>query len=472
MRLFLLFAAFFGPCAMLVAQGPPCDPVGRNLVINPGFELGYYGFTSDFGRGLNNATRCNCNTQGWILVCNIFPHASFDCQYYPAALSAQYGAPNTATSPDPAHPSNTSVVNTSICNVPLPDHTSGQGYFLSVDPDDCPGRSYWKQSLRVCPNTNYYFSAWVQNIGGQPAPTFHFEAGGVPVTDPRVFSANTWEEVSSIWNSGNLDGVVSLELVNDLPGCIANDVAIDDVYFGVCAAVLRSSDTVFRFCPDAVGTLVQLSAHAEGFQMPEYQWEHWIENGWAAVPGATDTLLTLESPGLAEAGRYRLAAAEKGNLDAATCTVYSPEFWLRPYPSYHFVDSVQICQGQTYAGYTAGGSYTRAYATTEGCDSVYTLHLRVRETLHVYVANVFRPDDDGRNDRLAPDLSDPFTDHYTWKIFDRWGNLVFESYTPGQAWDGRSRGKDCLSGIYAYFLEVEINGCDRVRRYGDVLLLR
>lgn len=169
-------------CHTADAQTPPCSPIGLNQIINPGFEQGYYAFTSDFGRGLNNATRCNCATQGWILVAQISPHISPNCQKYPSNLSAQYGGPNTITSSNPNDPSNTSVATLAICNVPIPDHTSGNGFFLTVDPDACEGRAYWRQKLQVCPNTNYYFSVWVQNIGGLPAPTFHFEVEGVPVT--------------------------------------------------------------------------------------------------------------------------------------------------------------------------------------------------------------------------------------------------------------------------------------------------
>jgi hypothetical protein len=160
---------FFTPilllfCSFSSAYCQSCPTLGANLIVNPDFEQGYYGFTSDYGRGINNATLSGCSTQGWFVVTNYnFPSSAVTCLQYPTNLSAQYGSPNTATNPSPTHPSNTAIVNLAACNNQLiPDHTTGNGYFLSLDPDAITGRSYWKQTIQVCPNTNYVFSVWVK----------------------------------------------------------------------------------------------------------------------------------------------------------------------------------------------------------------------------------------------------------------------------------------------------------------------
>ncbi len=457
-----------------LAQSPPCSPLGQNLIINPSFEQGYYAFTSDFGRGVNNGTHCNCATQGWILVAQIYPHVSPSCQIYPQDLSAQYGGPNTMTSGNPNHPSNTSVATLAICNSPIPDHTSGSGFFLTVDPDACEGRAYWKQPLQVCPNTSYYFSVWVQNIGGLPAPTFHFEVEGVPVTAVTSYPNASWVQTSVLWNSGTVDGEASLELVNDLPGCDANDVAIDDLFFGLCAGVVLSSEKLFRYCPGDPSASFDLSGHAIGFIQPQYQWQHQAANGgpWTNLVGQTDTLLTINAPSTADAGLYRLVASEQGNIESITCSVISPSIRLNPYPTYNVVDTVNICVGQSYAGHTESGLYTDHYQTILGCDSVRTLDLRVRGDVQLYVPNVFSPNDDGSNDLIQPFLSDLDVDVYRWQVFDRWGNQVFETRDPSESWDGTFRGKPCAAGVYAYVLKIEIRDCQKSRLIGDFTLLR
>jgi len=457
-----------------LAQVSPCNPLGQNLIVNPGFEQGYYAFTSDFGRGVNNGTHCNCATQGWILVAQIYPHVSPSCQIYPQDLSAQYGGPNTATSTNPSHPSNTSVATVAICNSPIPDHTSGTGFFLTVDPDGCDGRAYWRQPLQVCPNTNYYFSVWVQNIGGLPAPTFHFEVDGIPVTAVTSYPNATWAQSSVLWNAGFIDGEASLELINDLPGCDANDVAIDDLFFGVCGGVALSSGNLFRYCPGDPSISFDLSGHAIGFIQPQYQWQHQAVGGgpWTNLIGKTDTLLNINAPTAADAGLYRLIAAEQGNIESITCSVISPNIRLDPYPTYQTVDTVNICVGQSYAGHTASGLYSDHYQTIKGCDSIRTLDLRVRGDVAIYVPNAFSPNDDGINDRIQPFCSDLNVDVYLWQVFDRWGNLVFETRNPSQSWDGTMRGKPCAEGVYAYTLKMEIRDCQESRIMGDLTIFR
>lgn len=466
---FLLFA-----CQSALGQITPCNPLGRNLITNPDFEQGYFGFSSDFGRGLNNATRCDCATQGWILVAQIFPHVSPACQGYPANLSAQYGGPNTLTSPDPNHPSNTSVATVAVCNAPIPDHTTGSGFFLTVDPDACEGRAYWRQNLQICPNTNYHFSVWVRNFANIPAPTFHFEIDGIPVTPQMSYPDMFWVQTELNWNSGSLDGAVDLELINDLPGCVENDVAIDDLFFGVCAEVELSCESLFRFCPGDPTTAFRLSGHATGFIQPQYQWQYQTANGgpWINLDGKTDSLLIISAATNMNAGLYRLLAAELGNIGSLSCATFSPPIRLDPFPDYSIVDTVNICKGESYAGQTESGLYSQRYQTILGCDSIYTLDLRVRGEVGIYLPNVFSPNEDGINDQIQPYLSDQNIDFLQWQVFDRWGNLVFQSSNPNEPWDGTYRGKPCPAGVYAYQLDLEIIGCQKTKRMGDITLIR
>lgn len=367
-------------CALSAsAQTDTCILSGPNQIVNGDFEQGYYGFSSDFGRGVNNATLGGCATQGWILVAQIFPHVNPNCQVYPPAWSALYGGPNTLTSSDPNHPSNTSVVTTATCNYPLPDHSTGSGFFLTIDPDAVTGRAYWKQSIEVCPNTNYVFSVWVRNISGIPAPYFHFEVDGVNINAPTQYPAGEWVKTAAKWNSGNLDGSVQIRLVNDQPGCIENDVAIDDLFFGICGGAYLTCDTLFRFCSDAAPDSIVLSGAAIGFSAPQYQWQKRAPNGlWQNIPGATTDTWIIQQPNAGSNGQYRLLAASAGNLGSANCEVLSETLRVEILPVYDTQIQVNICPGAAYMGYSTSGVYTDFFQTTAGCDSVRTLHLDMR----------------------------------------------------------------------------------------------
>lgn len=534
-RITALTALCCAACLSAPAQTGLCPLTGPNLIANGSFEQGYYGFTSDFGRGLNNATKGDCGTQGWIIVTQTNPHASPACQLYPQALSAKYGPPNTLTSSDPNDPSNTSVVTLAVCNNPLPDHTSGKGFFLTIDPDAIAGRAYWKQRVTVCPNTNYVFSVWVRNVEvgcGKPAPYFHFEAGGVPINSPTSYPDCFWVQTAALWNSGNAAGQIVIQLVNDQPGCIANDVAIDDVFFGICGEAFLSGDTYFSFCGDSAGVPIYMAGDALGFDPPHFQWQKFdgAALAWTDIPGATDSVFRIEMPAAADAGLYRLIAGAPGNGSAALCTVSSDIVEVEAFPEYDLTVTADICAGESYAGYSTPGVYTDTLQTAAGCDSVRTLRLRVHQpartdlkatlcrgagfdfngrtlfsagvyvdtlatrygcdsvvTLQLefsdnrdwpddstfcFVANAFSPNDDGINDYFAPAFPTLDVQAYRFQVFDRWGNLLFDTDTPAQAWDGRFRGKDCAPGVYAYVITLKTAFCERVLLKGTVSIVR
>ncbi len=527
--LFLAGLFLVSPTARTAGQTPPCPANGPNLIVNGNFEQGYFGFTSDFGRGLNNATKAGCGTQGWIVVTQTNVHTSPACQGYPPALSAQYGAPNTATDPDPAHPSNSSVVTLAACNQPLPDHTTGAGFFLTIDPDAVPGRAYWKQRIRICPNTDYVFSVWVRNVEagcGLPAPNFHFEVDGLPINAPTSYPNCQWVQTFAHWNSGAVQGEVWITLVNDQPGCVANDVAIDDLFFGICGGIALSCPPVFRFCGNAAPGAIALSGSASGLDGPQYQWQRLnpATGAWANLPGATDTLLAFPAPGLADTGWYRLLAAAGGAFGDAFCNLRSAALRVEAAPEYQTEATVVLCPGENYSGYGLPGVYVDTFLSARGCDSVRTLHLQVESeptslqtialcpgsrfdfngksiaapgryvdtlsTVHgcdsiavlevqwrvdrelAYLPNAFSPNDDGLNDLFLPNLEQLKFQQYQLRIFDRWGNLVFSSQNPAAGWDGRFRGKVCPPGVYACYLSLSTELCQQVFFEGALSLIR
>lgn len=70
--------------------------------------------------------------------------------------------------------------------------------------------------------------------------------------------------------------------------------------------------------------------------------------------------------------------------------------------------------------------------------------------------NVFTPNNDGHNDYFTPFMPYLFIDRIDIKIFNRWGNLVFESTDPDILWDGNDQksGKPVSEGVYHYVCEV------------------
>lgn len=71
-----------------------------------------------------------------------------------------------------------------------------------------------------------------------------------------------------------------------------------------------------------------------------------------------------------------------------------------------------------------------------------------------YVPNVFSPNDDGVNDKFEIQ-GNCMVDDYHLKIFDRWGNYVFESRDITHSWKGYHRGEACSQGVYMYTLSID-----------------
>jgi len=96
----------------------------------------------------------------------------------------------------------------------------------------------------------------------------------------------------------------------------------------------------------------------------------------------------------------------------------------------------------------------------------------------VYVPNVFSPDGNGSpdNETFRPFLPSDcnFTD-YTFRIFDRWGKLVYESENPEESWDGTFNGQPLAANVYVYILKVDFAEEQEGKSEmitGDVALIR
>ncbi len=86
--------------------------------------------------------------------------------------------------------------------------------------------------------------------------------------------------------------------------------------------------------------------------------------------------------------------------------------------------------------------------------------------------NIFSPNGDGINDAFGP-AGECAVREYSLQIFDRWGQLVFETRDPNIAWDGRRQDRPLPTGVYVYrwrYISLEEN--EPVLRTGTVTLVR
>lgn len=112
-----------------------------------------------------------------------------------------------------------------------------------------------------------------------------------------------------------------------------------------------------------------------------------------------------------------------------------------------------------------------------GCRVSDKILVTVDVIRQVYFPNIFSPNEDALNDRFYPFADNLVTSIVEFKIFNRWGDMVFEQYNfnPNdydKGWDGTRNGKLLNSGVYVYYAIIEFrDGAKKIFK-GDVTLKR
>lgn len=124
----------------------------------------------------------------------------------------------------------------------------------------------------------------------------------------------------------------------------------------------------------------------------------------------------------------------------------------------------------------AAGRYA-VTVTRNGCSTSDTMQLNTRNcTCTPFVPNAFTPNNDGRNDYFKPSvLLDCLpADHYVFRIVNRWGNVVYSSFSEtDKGWDGNFRGQRANAGTYFYYLDFTSRYLKQsFRMKGDLTLIR
>ena len=129
-------------------------------------------------------------------------------------------------------------------------------------------------------------------------------------------------------------------------------------------------------------------------------------------------------------------------------------------------------------GSAANYMVTLIASTSFGCIDSAMAVIEVQEGLLFYIPNTFTPDGDIFNQTFQPIFTsgfDPFD--YTLLIFNRWGEIIFESHDTEIGWDGtyginKEMGY-CEEGVYTWKIEFKtIRNDERKMIVGHVNMLR
>jgi len=104
------------------------------------------------------------------------------------------------------------------------------------------------------------------------------------------------------------------------------------------------------------------------------------------------------------------------------------------------------------------------------CYDFDTMSIRYLGCKPIVIPSAFSPNGDGENDILK--VEGRTIDELYLAIYDRWGELVFETTDPDKGWDGRFNGELSEPDVYGFYLKIRCANQQEYFKKGNITLLR
>jgi len=207
---------------------------------------------------------------------------------------------------------------------------------------------------------------------------------------------------------------------------------------------------------------------------------------------------------ISEIGAYALEVVVNSNRGCATHVSMSEPVIVYPTPEAGFtwtidqstptptiIVSPDISADAVVVGYNwgdgseGGNSSQHAYSTnglyeiiqvvtnTFGCVAEISHTIEAGNDYEFFIPSAFSPDQNNHNELFLPVLTGSNITLYTFRIYNRWGIEVFTSHIMGEGWDGTFNGKPVEDGVYAWSVDMIVQGKPSlISEKGSVTLLR
>ena len=306
----------------------------------------------------------------------------------------------------------------------------------------------------LCPNTCIIATDSSLN---NPSEWLWLMPGALPDTysgiDPPPFCYNQAGSytVSLIVSNNYGSDTASINIVVDAAGCIAP------------TASFLLNET--QICPNDCVIATNL--------LPDNE----LSYVWHANGASPNTYLGIDPPPFCynQAGSYSIQLMASNALDTV---IVEKNLIVNNLSTAE--TTIEYCIGNTYTWnglvLTQNGDYTDTLINTLGCDSISVLHLKFAECeqMHVLFPNAFSPNSDGTNDVWRPYIAHTLN-NYSLQIYNRWGQLLFDTQDANQTWDGNYQGTPCSMGVYVWQVQYQVteNGIiQTLNNKGNVTLIR
>lgn len=116
--------------------------------------------------------------------------------------------------------------------------------------------------------------------------------------------------------------------------------------------------------------------------------------------------------------------------------------------------------------------YILTASTPQGCSASDTIVVRIFKTLpSIFMPSAFTPNGDGKNDIIRPILAGIESLTY-FRVYNRYGQLLFQSQGEDQGWDGRINGQLQSTGTFVYSAQAVDYNHQVLKQGGTFVLIR
>ena len=129
-----------------------------------------------------------------------------------------------------------------------------------------------------------------------------------------------------------------------------------------------------------------------------------------------------------------------------------------------FQDNIETIQNYIQFCYFVRATENGASANDYSQSNTACIYLEPK----IYMPEAFTPNDDGINEIFKPVFSF-IPDYFEMKIYNRWGNIVYETRNFEKGWNGKqNNGNPAPTATYIYYIKIKTPGNEIIEKRGNI----
>ncbi|MEP6713638.1 MAG: gliding motility-associated C-terminal domain-containing protein, partial [Ferruginibacter sp.] len=308
-------------------------------------------------------------------------------------------------------------------------------------------------NLRITTDALYY--TWT------PAGTLNDPSVQNPVAMPAA-NVTTYNVVASISKKCFASDDI---IVKTVPYPLAFAGADTTVCFGKSASLHASGGSIYSWSPAAFLNNPNIANPVSQNPTGNVRYIVTVRDTLGCPKPRSDTMFVTVVKITANAGPRDTSVVLGQPLQltgtGSTNYLWSPDRWLS---ATEIFNPIAIPQDNI--------EYALRVFDAQGCFGLDTINVRLFKVApDLYVPTAFSPDGDGTNDIFRP-IALGIKSLESFRVYNRWGQLVYSTSQIGQGWNGKFSGADQPSGTFVWYAEATDYLNKKIKKKGSVVLIR